>query len=141
VQRVLVYVSETWATKVANMQRLERAERSMVRRICDVTLKDRKSNQELLDRLGVDDVQSVVRRSRLRWFGHVERKSQDDWVSSCREIVVAGKRGRGKKTWKECVDEDMKEMGINRIDAKDSSLWRMGIRGKCLTSASAETRT
>ena len=32
----------------------------------------------------------VVRRGRLRWFGHLERKSVDDWVSSCRWLVVEG---------------------------------------------------
>ena len=25
----------------------------------------------------------VVRCGRLRWFGHVEHKSGDDWVSAC----------------------------------------------------------
>ena len=25
----------------------------------------------------------MVRRGRLRWFGHVERKNGDDWVSAC----------------------------------------------------------
>ena len=32
----------------------------------------------------------MVRRSRLRWLGHVERKSGDDWVLACRNVVVAG---------------------------------------------------
>ena len=27
----------------------------------------------------VQSVAEVVRRGRLRWFGHVERKSGDDW--------------------------------------------------------------
>ena len=40
----------------------------------------------------------VVRRGRLRWFGHVERKSGDDWVSACRNVVVgvrcAGRVGK-----------------------------------------------
>ena len=31
-------------------------------------------------------------KGRLRWFGHVERKSGDDWVSACRNVVVAGVR-------------------------------------------------
>ena len=35
-------------------------------------------------------VYEVVRLGRLRWFGHVERKSGDDWVSACRNVVVAG---------------------------------------------------
>ena len=39
--------------------------------------------------LGVQSVDEVVRRGRLRWFGHVERKSGDDWVSACRNVVVA----------------------------------------------------
>ena len=40
---------------------------------------------------GVQSVVEVARRSRLRWFGHVECKSGDDWVSACR-YVVAGVR-------------------------------------------------
>ena len=42
----------------------------------------------------------VVRCGRLRWFGHVERKSGDDWVLACRNVEVAGVRcaGRGRKT-------------------------------------------
>ena len=34
----------------------------------------------------------MVRHGRLRWFGHVERKNGDDWVSACRNVVVAGVR-------------------------------------------------
>jgi len=80
VQRVMVYGSETWAAKVEDVRRLVRTERAMVRWMCGVTLKDRKSSDELLGRLGVEDVVEVVRRGRLLWFGHVERRSQDDCV-------------------------------------------------------------
>ena len=27
---------------------------------------------------------------RLRWFGHLECKSVDDWVSACRKVELAG---------------------------------------------------
>ncbi len=37
-----------------------------------------------------------MRRRRLRWFGHVERKKVDDWVNACRNLEVAGCRGRGR---------------------------------------------
>ena len=40
--------------------------------------------------LGVQSRAEVVKRGRLRWFEHVERKSGDDWVSTCRNVVVAG---------------------------------------------------
>src|SRR5260221_708833 len=101
VQRVMVYGSETWAMKVEDMRRLERAERMMVRWMCGVTLKDRKTNEELLGRLGIECVFDVVRRGRLRWFGHIERKNKDDWVAACRDMVVEDEkgRGRGRKTW------------------------------------------
>ena len=55
-----MYVSETWAMKVEDMRRLERAERVMVRWVCGVILKDRKTNEELLGQLGIECVFDVV---------------------------------------------------------------------------------
>ena len=47
----------------------------MVRWMCGVSLKDRKrSTCGFVQSFGVE----VVRRGRLRWFGHVERKKGDD---------------------------------------------------------------
>ena len=74
---------------------------TMVKLMCGVTLKDRKRNQELLDRLGIECVDDVVRRGRLRWFGHVHRKAEGDWLKLCGKFEVDGSRGRGagRKTW------------------------------------------
>ena len=74
----------------------------MVRWICGVPLKDRKRSEVSNSLLGVQSVAEVVRRGRLGWFGHVERKNGDDWISACRNVVVAGVRcvDRGRKTWK-----------------------------------------
>ncbi len=47
-------------------------------------MKDKVPAVELRRRLGVESVVEVMRRGRLRWFGHVERKEVDDWVSACR---------------------------------------------------------
>ena len=75
VQSVLTYGTETWAIKVANLQSLERTERMMVRWMCGVSLKDRKRSVDLYSLSGVQSVDEVVKRGRLRWFGHVECKS------------------------------------------------------------------
>src|SRR6267154_3546274 len=75
VQRVLVYGSEPWAMKVDDMQRLRRTENNMVRWISGVTMKDRRSCEKLRQGLGIESVDSVVSRCRLRWYGHVERKT------------------------------------------------------------------
>src|SRR6266516_4133268 len=70
VQRVLVYGSETWPMKVDDMQRLVRTENNMTRWMSGVTLKDRRTSEELRHGLGSEGVDSVVSRGRLRWFGH-----------------------------------------------------------------------
>ena len=74
-------------------------------------------------------VSDRVRQGRLRWFGHVERKDADDWVSACRELEVSGEKGRGRnrKTWKECVADDMKKLKLRKEDAQDRVYWRNGI--------------
>ena len=36
--------------------------------------------------------------------------SVDDWGSACRNLEVTGVRCR--KTWKECVNDDMKVLGL-----------------------------
>ncbi|HXJ94687.1 MAG TPA: reverse transcriptase domain-containing protein [Terriglobia bacterium] len=140
VRSVMIYGSETWPMKVEDMQRLVRAENMMVRHMCGVTLKARKSSEELRQRLGIESVTEVVRRGRLRWFGHVERKADDDWVRACQRIEVEGKRcrGRGRKTWRECVVEDLKVLGLREEEAQNRLRWRRGIRGDRLTCASTD---
>ena len=71
--------------------------------------------------MGIVGVEKRVRRCRLRWFGHVKRKSDDDWVSKCRRLIVEGQRGRdrGRKTWMECVVEDMERLKLRKEDAQD----------------------
>src|SRR4051812_32300765 len=84
VQRVLVYGSETCAMKVVDMQRLLRTENNMIRWMSGVTLKDRRTREELRQGLGIESMDRVASRGWLRWYGHVERKNADDCVSKCK---------------------------------------------------------
>src|SRR3989441_5543272 len=131
VQRVLVYGSETWPMKKDDMQRLVRTENSMVRWRSGGTLKDRRRTNDLRKGLGIESVDRVVSRGRLRWFGHVERKGADDWVSECRRLEVVGGVGKGgnRKTWMKCVKDDMEELGLRKEDAQDRIYWRDSIVG------------
>ena len=74
----------------------------------------------------VKSISDVAGRGRLRWFGHLERKKADDWVSACRNIeVLAVKwKERSKKTWEECVRNDMILLGLKREWAQDRVRWK-----------------
>ena len=63
---------------------------------------------------GIESVERVVSRGRLRWYEHLKRKNADDWVSKCRKLEVVGgiRKGRDKKTWMQCVTTDMKRTGL-----------------------------
>ena len=68
----------------------------MVRWMCDVKVTDRFPSNELRERLGIDGIISVLRQNRLRWYGHVLRKDDDDWMKKCMEYEVEGPRPRGR---------------------------------------------
>jgi len=79
----------------------------------------------------VTAIADVMRRNRLRWFGHVERKNEEDWVKRCTGLQVSGMRrkGRPRKTWAKVVEEDMEELGLDREDAQDRAFWKIAICG------------
>ena len=68
----------------------------MVRWMCGVKIKDTVPSKKLRERLGVDGITLVLQQNRLRWYGHVLRKDDDDWVKKCMEYEVEGSRPRGK---------------------------------------------
>ena len=102
-QLLLVFI--LWKFYAIVVVALQRAEMRMVRWMCGVKLKDRLPSKELRERLGVDDIALILQQNRLRWYGHVLRKDDDDWVNKCMEYEVEGlrPRGRPKRTWREVV--------------------------------------
>ena len=51
-------------------------------------------------------------------------------MKACQRLKVSGRRGRGRKTWRECVAEDMKVLELEERDEQDTLTWRIGILGK-----------
>jgi len=92
----MLHGSETWPVRKENVVTLQRAEMRMVRWMCSIKLKDRLPSKELRERLGVDDIALVLQQNRLRWYGNVLRKDDDDWVKKCMEYEVEGSRPRGR---------------------------------------------
>ena len=87
-------------------------------------------SKELRERLGVADIALVLQQNKLRWYSHVLRKEDDDWVKKCMDHEVEGSRPRGrpKETWKEVVREDCQAFKLNKEDAMDHCKWRKVIK-------------
>ena len=124
VRSVMLYAAETWAMKVDTLNHLRRNDRAMIRWICNVRAKDEVSSDSLLTKLGIQDLDVVLRTSRMRWFGHVERST--GWIAEvCKLNVVAQKRsGRPRKSWDEVLENDRQKLGMDSADPQNRSEWR-----------------
>jgi len=74
----MLHGSKIWPVRKENEMALQRAEMRMVRWMCGVKLKDRVSNTDLRERLGILNIMLVLQQNRLRWYGHVLRKVHND---------------------------------------------------------------
>ena len=91
------------ARKKVFKQMIEVTEKQMLRWMCGNTMMDRIRNREFREKLGVAPLSAKMRENRLRWFGHVQRKTHDAQVKRIECIIVEGKRSRGRprRTWEE----------------------------------------
>jgi len=98
----MLHRSETWPVRKENEVALQQAEMRMVRWMYNVKVKDRVPSKELRERVGIDDIILILQQNRLRWYGHVLRKEDNDWVKKCTEYEAEGSRPRDrpKSTWK-----------------------------------------
>jgi len=80
VRSSMLHGSETWPIRKENEVALQRAEMRMVRWMCGVKLQDRIPSKGLRERLGLDEITSVLQQNRLRCYGHVLWKEDNDWV-------------------------------------------------------------
>ena len=78
---------------------------------------------------GVEHITTCIRSARLRWYGHVMRKSYEDWVKKCMEFRVKGRRpvGRPRRIWLESVEADMAVLEIDTADVHDRKKWRRNV--------------
>ena len=67
VRSVMRHAAETWAMKVDTLNRLRRNDHAMIRWICNVRTKDEVSSDSLLTKLGIQDLDVVLRT--VGWDG------------------------------------------------------------------------
>ena len=128
VRSSMLHGTETWPMTSAALHRLCRNDRAMIRWICGVKPSDDPSMDELHAKLGICDLAILVRERRLRWFGHVMRSNGE--INRVRSRPVPGRKGPGwpKKTWEECVKQDLKVCGLSEAGTQDRLSWRSSVK-------------
>ena len=128
VRSSMLHGTETWPMTSAALHRLCRNDRAMIRWICGVKPSDDPSMDELHAKLGICNLAILVRERRLRWFGHVMRSNGE--INRVRSRPVPGRKGPGrpKKTWEECVKQDLKVCGLSEAGTQDRLSWRSSVK-------------
>ena len=134
IRPVLLYGAESWGLTQRMEEVLRGCDRRMLRYMAGVKWMDGVSSAEVAERCGVRETGVVLRAKRLRWFGHIKRSQADGALDRAMSVEVDGRRPRGRprKTWRKCVDEDLAMVDAHEDDALDRGGWRQII--ECLTS-------
>ena len=115
VQSAMLYASEAWPLTKPNLQRLQLNDRAIIRQICNVKTKDiiTTRSSELLERLGIEDLDLILKEKRLCWYGC----GRLQWCSQ-NSLWHTG-------WWKVCAWEAQDDMeaadreGLQRVEALD----------------------
>ena len=131
---VLLYGSETWSLTMAQESRMNSFYMRCTRTILGLNLGDRVSNQRVLQLSGQPPLENIMRRNRLRWFGHVNRMEGEDGEASLTKKMMFShlpddKRPSNigiRKRWEAKIMEDLVKFDIRnwRRETRDRDKWR-----------------
>ncbi|VDL82448.1 unnamed protein product [Nippostrongylus brasiliensis] len=129
VRPVALYGAECWPATKEVERRLSVMEMKMLRWMAGVTRLDHVTNADIRERFGVIPIAEKLRETRLRWYGHVLRASDDTVCKIGLALDVPGTRPRGrpKQRWLDTIHADLKAVGVHPDHAYDRSLWRQKI--------------
>ncbi|XP_075101690.1 uncharacterized protein LOC142177124 [Nicotiana tabacum] len=112
-------------------EKMRVAEVRMFRWMCGHTRLDKIRNENIRARVGMAPMEENMREVRLRWFGHVQRRSLDALVRRSERLALTSmRRGRGwpKKYWGKVIRKDMMQLELTEDMALDRKVCRESIR-------------
>ena len=68
----------------------------MLRFLTGVSLLDRVSSAEMVQRYGLPEIADAARMRRLQWFGHARKRAEGEPLLVVRDWQVEGRRPRGR---------------------------------------------
>ena len=113
----LLYACESWTLTAKIERRIKALEMRYYRRLLNISYKDHVTNEEVRNRIqnatGVyDDLLTMVRKRKLRWYGHISR-------SSCMAKTLL------QETKEQEGEEDRRRDG--KITSRNGREWGLGI--------------
>ena len=111
-----------------------------LRTLLGLNLADRVPNQTILQLIGQPAVEDIMRRNRLRWFGHVNRMENNQGEASLSKKVMFSyfpneKRPgnvRIRKRWEVKIANDLEKCNMKnwRRETKDRDIWEKPLMPK-----------
>uniref|UniRef100_A0A8D8YTS7 Uncharacterized protein n=1 Tax=Cacopsylla melanoneura TaxID=428564 RepID=A0A8D8YTS7_9HEMI len=88
--------------------------------------KRRRHNEEIrTTQYGDHVIVAVIKSRRLKWAGHVIRRSEDSNMKT--ETLGSRPVGRPKNRWKDQVLKDLQKLNLTEEDADNRDSWRLKI--------------
>ncbi|XP_047986492.1 uncharacterized protein LOC125226544 [Leguminivora glycinivorella] len=111
--------------KKVHEQQLHTNEMKMLRWAGGVTRLDKVRNDYVRGSFKVAPIVEKVKESRLRWYGHIQRREDDDVVKKVLNIPKST-RGRGKPpaTWWNNIKKEMDRDNLSTQTTQKRVLWR-----------------
>ena len=112
-----------------NLKKLEAAHHRWQRRILGVIWREQIKNEDIRKRTSMEKMEDMLKRSRLRWLGHIHRSDNERFSKQALDWTPTGwrrKRGRPRKTWRNSVIQGLDDVGITWEEAKESAEDRVG---------------
>ena len=133
---VIMYGSETWALRKREEQQLDRTEMRMLRWMLGISLRERRRNDDIRAEAGVVAISEKIREARMRWFGHIMRREEEDPVKVAWRHPIEGRRtvGRQRIRWRDIVERDLRLLNLREEEAQDRIYWRQRTRATDPTS-------
>ena len=130
VRPALMYGLETAPIKKTEEKKLDVAEMKMLRWMAGVTRMDRVRNKYIRGTLKVVEVSKKVQEGRLRWYGHLMRRTEEHMAREAMDMEIPGnrRRGRPRTRWKDRIAADMTEKGLRDGEYNNRNNWRRLIR-------------
>ncbi|VFQ69260.1 unnamed protein product [Cuscuta campestris] len=122
----VLYGKKCWVAKGEHEHKVSVAEMKMLCWMSSHRRMDRITNEDMRDKVGEAHIVEKLVETRVRWFGHVERRPIEHPVRRVDQMVnrhVAGGRGRPKRTWQALIKGDLRVNNLPADMIRDRMQW------------------